>query len=190
MFRASHRAESSAEGTPREAAHIEGAPFHSFLKKDAQPLTHREAARVRFLLMPTAYRFAKVRPYSILNVRCTIYPVSCGMHCIMHKYAEKCIREQPPVAKHYQTRMGWANLYPLQHRLFDCEYNSLLYSCMLPLEDTYMLVRHSVDMDCESACKEPFWHVFSPPAYKWAHMKVMWLGAMNMQFISSSKDLF
>ena len=60
-FRASHRAECSAEGTPREAAHIEGAPFHSFLAAAAQPLPAGEAARVRFQLMPTAYRFAKVR---------------------------------------------------------------------------------------------------------------------------------
>ncbi|CAL8463886.1 g3421 [Coccomyxa elongata] len=59
MFRASHRAECSAEGTPREGAHIEGAPFHSFLEAAAQPLTPGKAARMRFQLMPTAYRFAK-----------------------------------------------------------------------------------------------------------------------------------
>jgi hypothetical protein len=40
---------------------MEGAPFHSFLKADAQPLPAGEAARVRFQLMPTAYRFAKVQ---------------------------------------------------------------------------------------------------------------------------------
>lgn len=60
MFRASHRAECSAEGTPRQAAHLEGAPFHSFRAADAQPLQPGTASRISFLLMPTAYRFAKV----------------------------------------------------------------------------------------------------------------------------------
>lgn len=75
MFRASHRAECSAEGTPREAAHMKGAPFHSFLEAAAQPLTPGEAARIRFQLMPTAYRFAKVPIPTTLGL---LY-----LHCIV-----------------------------------------------------------------------------------------------------------
>ena len=60
MFRASNRAEVDPAGSPREAAHLPGAPFHSFTRADAQPLPHGQAVRVRFQLLPTAYRFAKV----------------------------------------------------------------------------------------------------------------------------------
>ena len=60
MFRASHRAECDPAGSPREGAHLPGAPFHSFAAAAAQPLRSGEAARLRFQLLPTAYRFAKV----------------------------------------------------------------------------------------------------------------------------------
>ena len=60
MFRASNRAEVCPAGSPREAAHLPGAPFHSFMRADAQPLPPGQAVRMRFQLLPTAYRFAKV----------------------------------------------------------------------------------------------------------------------------------
>lgn len=60
MFRASHRAEATPEGTPREAAHLPGTPFHAFTAAAAEPLPAGRAAQLRFPLLPTAYRFAKV----------------------------------------------------------------------------------------------------------------------------------
>jgi hypothetical protein len=60
VFRASHRAEADPSNDPRAAAHLPGTPFHSFTAAAAQPLAPGEAGLLRFQMMPTAYRFAKV----------------------------------------------------------------------------------------------------------------------------------
>lgn len=67
MFRASHRAEADPSKGPRAAATLPGAPFHSFEAHSAQPLVPGEAARLRFQMLPTAYRFAKVSNQSYSN---------------------------------------------------------------------------------------------------------------------------
>jgi hypothetical protein len=66
MFRASHRAECAPEGTLRAAGHLPGAPFHSFTAAAAEPLPPGQPGRLRFQLLPTAYRFAKVCIYCVL----------------------------------------------------------------------------------------------------------------------------